>query len=328
MMDIFSRDMLYVLGLSAIFVSAFLSMSFLYSSVIAPYRYRRSLRTRVEKVTRSEAVRPDIIKIKEAKSHLVLAIIEKLGARAIIEDLRLQLQQASLAWDVTTFLGVNILLTLVGFIIGNLKHGLLAGLGVVAVFAFLPYLIVKVKKNKKTARIEEQMPDVMDLLARSLRAGHTLASAFELAGQETPPPLGTELNMVYEEQRLGMSLNVALQDMVKRVDSQDLRYFVTGVLIQSETGGSLAELMEKLGRLIRERLTLKMKVLSLTSEGRISAWIMVALPIGLFLFLYATQPKYVALLFNDPTGQKMLGGAVISMILGWIFIKRIIRIEV
>jgi len=328
MVDISSRDMVYALGLSAIFVCAFLSMSFLYSSVIAPFRYRRSLRTRVEKVTRSEALRPDIIKVKEAKSHLILAVIEKFGARAIIEDLRIQLQQADLAWDVTTFLGVNILLVLVGFIIGNLKQGLLAGVGFGAGFGFLPFLIVKTKKRKKTARIEEQMPDVMDLLARSLRAGHTLSSAFELAGQETPHPLGTELSMVFEEQRLGISLNAALQDMVKRVDSHDLRYFVTGVLIQSETGGSLAELMEKLGRLIRERLTLKMKVLALTSEGRISAWIMIALPIGLFLFLYASNPKYVSMFFDDPTGRKMLWGAVISMFLGWICMKRIIRIEV
>jgi tight adherence protein B len=327
-MDISNRDIAYALGLSAIFVCLFLSMSFLYSFVIAPFRYRRSLRTRVEKITRGDALRPEVIKVKEAKSHLILTVIEKFGARTIIEDLRIKLQQAGLAWDVTTFLGGVVLLALVGFIIGNLKHGILAGLGFGAGFGLLPFLIVRVKKGKKTAKIEEQMPDVMDLLARSLRAGHTLSSAFELAGQETPHPLGTELSMVYEEQRLGIGLNAALQDMVKRVDSPDLRYFVTGVLIQSETGGSLAELIEKLGRLIRERLTLKMKVLALTSEGRISAWIMIALPIGLFLFLYATQPKYVSLLFEDPTGQKMLAGAVISMLLGWIVIKRIIRIEV
>ena len=318
MIDIANREIAYTLGLSAIFVCLFLSMSFLYTYVIAPFRYRRSLRTRVEKVTRSEALRPDILKVKEAKSHLILTVIEKFGARAIIEDIRIKLQQADLAWDVTTFLGVTILLALVGFIIGNLKHGVVAGIGFGAVFGLLPFLYVRIKIKKKTARIEEQMPDVMDLLARSLRAGHTLSSAFELAGQETPHPLGTELSMVFEEQRLGIGLNAALQDMVQRVDSPDLRYFVTGVLIQSETGGSLAELMEKLGRLIRERLTLKMKVMALTSEGRISAWIMIALPIGLFLFLYATQPKYVSLLFEDPTGQKMLAGAVISMILGWI----------
>jgi tight adherence protein B len=328
MIDIANRDIAFTLGLSAIFVCLFLSMSFLYTYVIAPFRYRRSLRTRVEKVTRSEAARPDILKTKEAKSHLILSVIEKFGARAIIEDIRIKLQQADLTWDVTTFLGVIILLILVGFIVGNLKHGVLAGLGFGAFFGLLPFAYVRFKIKKKTARIEDQMPDVMDLLARSLRAGHTLSSAFELASQETPYPLGTELSMVFEEQRLGIGLNAALQDMVKRVDSPDLRYFVTGVLIQSETGGSLAELMEKLGRLIRERLTLKLKVLALTSEGRISAWIMIALPICLFLFLYATQPKYVSLLFEDPTGQKMLAGALISMLLGWVVIKRIIRIEV
>jgi tight adherence protein B len=328
MLNISNRDIIYTLGLSAIFLCAYLCMSFLYSYVIAPMRYRRSLRTRVEKVTRGEALRPEVIKTQQSQDRLILKVIERFGIRDWTENLQRQLRQADLDWDVTTFLGVVVLLALVAFIIGNLKHGLLVGFGGGVVFGFLPFLILKLKKRKKAVRIEEQMPDVMDLLARSLRAGHTLPSAFELAGQETPHPLGTELSIVYEEQRLGIGLNGALQDMVQRVDSRDLRYFVTGVLIQSETGGSLAELMEKLGRLIRARLTLKMKVQSLTAEGRISALFMIILPFALFLFLYVSQPTYVMILFNDPTGRKMLIGALISILFGWIFIKRIIRIDV
>jgi tight adherence protein B len=326
--DISNRDLAYTLGLSLVFICAYLSMSFLYSNVIAPMRYRRSLRQRVEKVTRGEALHPEIIKVMESKAHLTLKAIEKVGGRARVEDLQRQLKQADLDWDPATFLGLVVLLFLVGLIIGHLKHNILVGLGVGAVFGLLPFLYLRMKKHHKAARIEEQMPDVMDLLARSLRAGHTLPSALELASQETPHPMGTELGMVYEEQRLGIGISGALQDMTQRVDSHDLRYFVTGVLIQSETGGSLAELMEKLGHLIRERLTLKMKVQALTAEGRASAYMLGALPILLFLFLYSTQPKYVMVLLEDPTGKKMFWGAVISMIFGWFVIKRIIRIDV
>jgi tight adherence protein B len=328
MVNISSRDIVLALGLSGIFLCAYLSMSFLYSYVITPIRYRRSLLQRVRRVTQSGPHQTDIIKINQPKDKLILKVIEKFGARSLTEDFPRQLQQADLDWNVTTFLGIVILLGLVGFIIGNLKQGILMGLGVGVILSFLPFFLLRIKKRRKTARIEEQMPDVMDLLARSLRAGHTLASAFELASQETPHPLGTELSMVYEEQRLGIGLNGALQDMVKRVDSHDLRYFVTGVLIQSETGGSLAELMEKLGQLIRERLKLKMKVQSLTAEGRLSALFMILLPIILFLFLYISRPEYIMVLFNDPTGKKMLVGSLVSMAIGWYFIRRIIRIDV
>jgi tight adherence protein B len=328
MVNISSRDIVFALGLSGIFLCAYLSMSFLYSFVITPIRYRRSLLQRVRRVTQSGPHQTDIIKINQPKDKLILKVIEKFGARSLTEHFPRQLQQADLDWNVTTFLGIVILLGLVGFIIGNLKHGILMGLGVGMILSFLPFFFLRIKKRRKTAHIEEQMPDVMDLLARSLRAGHTLASAFELASQETPHPLGTELSMVYEEQRLGIGLNGALQDMVKRVDSHDLRYFVTGVLIQSETGGSLAELMEKLGHLIRERLKLKMKVQSLTAEGRLSALFMILLPILLFLFLYVSRPEYIMVLFNDPTGKKMLVGSLVSMAIGWYFIRRIIRIDV
>jgi tight adherence protein B len=322
-----SRDLLYTLGLSALFVGAFLFLSFINSFFIAPMRLKRSLRQRVDSVKRGDVPRAGILKTQQVKGDLILRLLGSVG-RTKMENLQRKLQQGDIEQDASIFLGIVILMALVGFIIGNLKTGFIMSLVMGLAMGLLPFFYLKMRRGRKSDQVEKQMPEVMELLARSLRAGHTLPSAIELAGQENPPPLGTELYRVYEEQRLGISLSKALLDMVKRVDSQDLRYFVTGVLIQAETGGSLAELMEKIGHLIRERLKLKLKVQALTSEGRISALILEVLPFAIFFFLYLFQPKYLHPLFHDPLGVKMLIGAGVMMVLGMIVIKRLIRIDI
>jgi len=321
------RDLLYTLGLSALFVGAFLFLSFINAFFIAPMRLKRTLRQRVDSVKRGDAPRAGILKTQHVKGDLVLKLLGSFG-RTKMENLQRRLQQADIEQDASIFMGIVILMALMGLIIGKLKTGFIMSLVMGLAMGLLPFLYLKVRRGRKSSQVEGQMPEVMELLARSLRAGHTLPSAIELAGQETPAPLGKELSRVYEEQRLGISLSQALLDMVKRVDSQDLRYFVTGVLIQAETGGSLAELMEKIGHLIRERLKLKMKVQALTSEGRISALILEILPFGIFFFLYLFQPKYIYPLFNDPMGVKMLIGAGVMMVLGMIVIRRLVRIDI
>jgi tight adherence protein B len=189
----------------------------------------------------------------------------------------------------------------------------------------VPFLLISLKKKRKGLLIEKQMPEVMELLSRSLRAGHTLPSAMELAGKEAPPPLSTELRLVYEQQRLGIGLNDALRQMLDRVDSKDLRYFVTAVLIQSETGGNLAEIMENIGHLIRERLRVKGKIKGLSAEGRFSAYILGGLPFAMFMILYVIHKSYVMILFNDPWGQRLLVGALVSMALGSLCMRRLIH---
>jgi tight adherence protein B len=172
------------------------------------------------------------------------------------------------------------------------------------------------------------MPEAMELLARSLRAGHTLQSTLELVSQEIPPPLGKEMRVTYEEQRLGLSISQALRRMADRVASQDLRYFVTAVLIQTETGGNLAELLETIGSLIRDRLKLKGKVQALTAEGRFSALVLIGLPLVTFGFLYLINPGYVMVLLTDPMGTKILTGGVFLVILGALVMKKMVTIKV
>ena len=174
----------------------------------------------------------------------------------------------------------------------------------------MPIFFLRWKKKRKTMKFEKQMPEAMELLARSLRAGHTLPSTLELVAQEIPPPLGKEMRITYEEQRLGLSVSQALRRMSERVASQDLRYFVTAVLIQTETGGNLAEILENIGHLIRERLKLKGKVKALTAEGRFSALILIWLAHrdlrGRSIFL---NRPYIMILLTDPMGTKILTGA-------------------
>jgi len=146
--------------------------------------------------------------------------------------------------------------------------------------------------------------------------------------QEIKAPLGTEMRITYEEQRLGLSVSQALRRMGERVASQDLRYFVTAVLVQNESGGNLAEILENIGSLIRERMQLKGKVQTLTAEGRFSALILMGLPVLTFLALYVMSRDYIMPLFSDPLGKKMLGAAIGSMAIGAWVMKKMVSIKV
>jgi tight adherence protein B len=189
-------------------------------------------------------------------------------------------------------------------------------------------MFLRWKRNRKTLKIERYMPDAMELLARSLRAGHTLSGTLELVSQEIPAPLGTEMRITYDEQKLGLSMPQAFRRMGERVASRDLCYCVTAVIIQAETGGNLAEILENIGLIIRDRLKLKGKVQGLTAEGRFSALILSLLPFVTFLALYFANRNYVMTLFQDPLGLKLLTVAIISIGIGIFIMKRMVSIKV
>jgi tight adherence protein B len=184
------------------------------------------------------------------------------------------------------------------------------------------------KRKRKTLHIERYMPDAMELLARSLKAGHTLPGTLDLVSQEVPGPLGIEMRITFEEQKLGLSMPQAFRRMGERVASQDLRFFVTAVIIQTETGGNLSEILENIGLIIRDRLKLKGKVQGLTAEGRFSAVILSLLPFITFLALFFLNRKYVMTLFTDPMGPNFIIGALISIGIGIMVMKRMVVIKV
>ena len=200
---------------------------------------------------------------------------------------------------------------------------------VVALVAFTaPFLWLYMKRKKRITTFANQLPEAMELVARALRAGHSLAAGLHVVAEEMPAPISKEFGRVYEEQNLGITLEDALKGMCERVPNLDLRFFVTSVAIQRQTGGDLAEILDRIGYVIRERIKILGQVKALTAEGRLSGIVLIALPIGLFILMLWMKPDYIELLWKDPMGIKMSIGAVISMIVGSFAIKKIIDIKV
>jgi len=200
---------------------------------------------------------------------------------------------------------------------------------VVALVAFsTPFAWLFWKRKKRLSKFASQLPEAMELVARALRAGHSLAAGLHVVAEEMPLPICKEFGRVYEEQNLGITIDEALKSMCERVPNLDLKFFVTSVAIQRQTGGDLAEILDRIGHVIRERIKILGQVKALTAEGRLSGIVLVALPIGLFILMLWMKPDYIELLWKDPIGIKMSIGAVISMMIGTYAIRKIIDIKV
>jgi tight adherence protein B len=200
---------------------------------------------------------------------------------------------------------------------------------IVGLVAFAaPFAWLFWKRKKRLATFANQLPEAMELVARALRAGHSLAAGLHVVAEEMPIPISKEFGRVYEEQNLGITLDDALKSLCERVPNLDLKFFVTSVVIQRQTGGDLAEILDRIGYVIRERIKILGQVKALTAEGRLSGIVLVALPIGLFILMLWMKPDYIELLWKDPVGIKMSIGAIISMLVGTYAIKKIIDIKV
>lgn len=191
-----------------------------------------------------------------------------------------------------------------------------------------PLMLLLRKRKQRFGLFEKQLPEAMDLLARSLRAGHAFSSAMQMVAQESPSPLSDEFRLTSDEIRYGTAADQALQNLNQRVPLPDLSYFVMAVIIQRETGGNLAELLGKLANLVRERFKLLAKVQALASEGKLSAIILSILPFGVAGALYAVNPQYLAPLFTDPAGVRMVLWSVGLMLVGFFVMSKMIDIKV
>lgn len=194
--------------------------------------------------------------------------------------------------------------------------------------AFLPVMWLVFKRNKRITKINAQLPEALELLSRSLRAGHSLGAGFGLVAAEMSQPIAREFGRCFEEQNLGISLEEALESMTRRVPNLDIRFFATAVTLQRQTGGDLAEILDKIGRLVRARFRLAGQIQALTGEGRLSGIVLLALPPGLFGVMYFLNREYCMSLFYDEMGRKMLGGALVLQIVGALVIRKIINIKV
>jgi tight adherence protein B len=238
-------------------------------------------------------------------------------------------EQAQCHIKPSTIFGLGLVLGLLGITASCMAHvpWFLAPLAGIILFSIPPLWVL----NKRRVRLKSfasQLPDALELVARALRAGHSLAAGMHVVAEEMPMPISEEFGRVYEEQNLGIALEQSLLAMCERVPNLDLRFFVTSVAIQRQTGGDLAEILDKIGYVVRERYRILGQVKALTAEGRLSGIVLIGLPFGLFVMMLHIQPAYVATLWSDPLGIQMAIGALFLQILGALVIKKIVNIKV
>lgn len=192
----------------------------------------------------------------------------------------------------------------------------------------LPILWLILRRKSRFAKFSKQIPDALGLIARALRSGHSLNAGLHMVAEEMAAPISVEFSRAYEEQNLGIPIETALKNMLKRMPNLDLKFFVTAVSIQRQTGGDLAEIIDKICDVVRERFKILGMVQALTGEGRLSGAVLMGLPIALFIAVYCINREYVMLLFTHPFGKQMIGFAIVMQIFGAFVIKKIIDIKV
>jgi len=192
----------------------------------------------------------------------------------------------------------------------------------------VPYFYLLWLKNQRLAKFERQLPEALELVSRALRAGHAFSVGLKMVGEEAADPIGKEFRQVFDEVSMGVALPQSLDNMVHRVDSVDLRFFMTSVLVQRETGGNLAEIIDSLAALIRQRFELQLRVKALSAEGRMSAVVLLGLPIAVGIALFKMNPDYMGLLFTDPMGRTLATIGSLMMVVGAVVMKRMVTIKV
>ena len=196
------------------------------------------------------------------------------------------------------------------------------------VVSSLPLLYVLQRRRKRFKLFIEQLPEAIEMMVRSLQAGHSFSSALQAIATEMPEPVAREFGKAYEEQNLGLSMKVALENLAERVPIIDLKLCVTAILIQREVGGNLSEVLSNISHTIRERFRMQGEIRVKTGQARLSGYIVSALPFILFFWINDANPKYLQSLYDHPMGMYILGSGIVMQIIGWLIIRRIVKIEI
>jgi tight adherence protein B len=290
---------------------------------------RKQLVSVLRTVTETEEPRVDLLMNPDDKKRSDDALPL---AQAIHNKLNLILTESGLDWTISRLLVFTAAAFAIGLILGGVipfqapiaLKSALAACGL----AWLPLFYVKRVRGKRLDGMEAQLPDALDFLARSMRAGHAFTISLEMVGEEIAEPLGQEFRALFNEQNLGASLDRSLANFGKRVPLADVRFFSSAVLLQRQTGGNLGEVLGRLSHIIRERFRLKGQVRATSAHGRLTATILTVLPLATLAGLILTSPGYLTPLITEPLGRKLVVGGVVCQILGNLVIRRIIRIRV
>ncbi len=248
---------------------------------------------------------------------------------APLQTLDRMIDKAGLKVDVKLYVFIIVTSAVVFFFLG-----MFAGRGMFVPFllaplgAIMPIIFLNIMKGRRLARFTEQFPDALDMVSRSLRAGHSFTTAMQLVGSELGDPVGTLFKNAYDEQALGVSTREAIAHMTDRIDSIDLRFFVIAINVHREIGGNLGEILERLAKTIRERMTVKRQVRVYSAQARLSGYILAVVPLVLAALFYFTTPGYVEELVESTTGIYSIVFAVAAQIVGFLVIRRIVNIRI
>lgn len=238
--------------------------------------------------------------------------IEQSGAKATVSGVLLMASAAAVA----------------GFLVGSLARFAWVPFACAAAGFSVPFFVLSHKRTRRFRQFEEQFPEALDLIARALKAGHAFATGLKMVADELDPPVGPEFRKTFDEQNFGLPLKDSLDNLTQRMPSLDVRFFATAVMIQRDTGGNLSEILENLATVVRERFKILRQVRVYTAHGRLTGYVLLALPAALAIALGFINPDHMNLLFRESMGQTMLGGAAVMQFLGYMWIRKIVKIEV
>ncbi len=273
------------------------------------------------------AAAPQLIHSEDQSAGRILRQI--LGALDLQDKLQTLLDQSGLRWKPVHIAQTSMALCGGGFIAARIAGlNLTVQLGAGVALSVLPLLAVMRARTKRLAKFEEQFPESLEFVSRSMRAGHAFSVSLEMIHREFGEPLGGEFRRAFDEHNLGAPLETALLKMGRRVPSLDVHFFISAVLLQKRTGGNLAEILDKLAHLIRERFKLRGKIRAISAHGKMTGMALTCIPLGVALLMFYVNPAYVSFFIDDEVGNMMLGAALGLQAIGYLVIQKIVTIEV
>ena len=293
-------------------------------------KQKQQIRSMLLKAEESPSEQRSSQLVREAEIQNILARV--LARFRFMDRLELILEQAGKSWTGSKFLSVSCAALVVGYLLGLKFHFIfapqLAGLFLGALGGSMPLIFLLRKRAKTIAAFEEQFPEALDFLARSMRAGHGFSIAMELLSTDSPDPLGGAFRRVSNDLQLGASLDAAFGKLLILVPLIDVRFFVSSVLLQQETGGNLGEILTKLAQIIRERFRLKGQVKAASAHGRVTGLVLVLMPAAVVAFMAVSSPQYLLGMAAEQMGRYMIYGAIGGQIIGYFVIQKIVNIKV
>jgi tight adherence protein B len=323
------NGLLPVLSTFILGVGAVMGVYFLVTK-LPGYLAQRKLNARLEELNVTEEAPVESGQLVKEKHEGLLPGFDRIAGgttrgSAIVNWIEQSGVQISLSALLLLALGSAVVF---GFIAATALRMMIGWVGGGLIGFAIPFIFLRVKRTRRLRAFEEAFPEALDLISRALKAGHAFATGLKMVADEMPEPIGPEFRKTFDEQNFGLPLKDALANLTVRIPLLDVRFFSTAVLIQRETGGNLAEILENLGHVVRERFKILRQVRVYTAHGRLTGYVLLALPAFLAVALAFINPEHMQLLFTEKMGHMMLGATVIMQTVGYFWIKQVVKIEV